>query len=122
MSSSEFVVTKNVDSVVRTFLDAPDEDLWGYLIKKRTGLGQGSVYEVLARMGRAGWVVRTEATAPSGGQPRVTYRLNQNQLPAIRDQLAAAHLERARTTAAKSRRRVPARSSANNPLRPRPGV
>ena len=105
MSSARLAITPNVDKVLSAFLESPDEDMWGYLIRQRTGLAPGRVYEVLARLERVGWVVRSEGGGVSEGPARVTYRLAPNELSTVRHERAAASLRRSRTEAAQARLR-----------------
>lgn len=122
MTSAGIIVTANVDAVVREFLAAPQEPLWGYLIRQRTDLKAASVHEVLARIEQAGWVDRTDEQGPSGGRPRVTYRLNPDEVPSIRHELAVASLRRSRTAASKHALKAGRASTAPSRLRPEPGI
>jgi DNA-binding PadR family transcriptional regulator len=49
-------VTIAVARVLRVFLDDPAEPRYGLELMKATGMPSGSLYPVLARLERAGWV------------------------------------------------------------------
>ncbi|MEU8660193.1 PadR family transcriptional regulator [Actinoplanes philippinensis] len=53
-----------------------DEDIWGLRICERTHLGPGTVYPILERLQRAGWVTSAkEPGQPSGRPPRRYYQV-----------------------------------------------
>ena len=53
---------------------AADEPAWGLRVCDRTGLGPGTVYPILERLERAGWVASAmEPGQPSARPPRRLY-------------------------------------------------
>ncbi len=71
--SSRLTMTRTVCAVLGVLLAEPS---WGLRICQLTGLGAGSVYTVLQRLERAGWVVGTwEEETPSGRPRRRTYEI-----------------------------------------------
>ena len=42
--------------VLRAFLDAGDDEVWGYALSRASGVAGGVLYPVLARFAKAGWV------------------------------------------------------------------
>jgi PadR family transcriptional regulator PadR len=56
---------------------ADDDDVWGLRICERTRLGPGTVYPILERLQRAGWVTSSrESGTPSGRPPRRYYQVS----------------------------------------------
>lgn len=49
-------MTRTTRDVLRVLFDGSREDLHGLEICRRTGLGSGTVYPILARLERAGWL------------------------------------------------------------------
>jgi PadR family transcriptional regulator PadR len=71
-------VTIAVASVLRAFLDEPQQARYGYELMKQTGFPSGKLYPILDRLEKAGWLDRTrEAIDPvAQGRPaRVLYRM-----------------------------------------------
>jgi PadR family transcriptional regulator, regulatory protein PadR len=54
---AEFRMTTTVASVLREFLEDIDQRQYGFDLMRRCGLPSGSLYPVLARLERAGWIV-----------------------------------------------------------------
>ncbi|MFD1546016.1 PadR family transcriptional regulator [Nonomuraea guangzhouensis] len=52
-----FRLTLQTLLVLRVLLDDRDEDHYGLEIAAKTGLPNGSIYPILARLERAGWVI-----------------------------------------------------------------
>src|SRR5699024_2111474 len=50
-------VTVNVAKVLRVFLADPAQHRFGYDLMKQTNLPSGSLYPVLARLERSGWII-----------------------------------------------------------------
>ncbi|MGW4364510.1 hypothetical protein ACWEKT_02600 [Nocardia takedensis] len=50
-------ITASVASVLREFLEAPTEPQYGFNLMQRSGLSSGSLYPILARLEKAGWIV-----------------------------------------------------------------
>jgi PadR family transcriptional regulator PadR len=85
-------VTIAVAKVLRVFLQDPSAACYGLELMKATGLPSGSLYPVLARLERAGWVCsRREEIDPSveGRPPRRYYELTPDGLASARVELAA---------------------------------
>lgn len=85
-------VTVVVAKVLRIFLEDPDTARYGLELMKATGLPSGSLYPVLARLERAGWIrSRREQIDPvAEGRPaRRYYELTPDGLAAARSELAA---------------------------------
>jgi PadR family transcriptional regulator PadR len=66
---------------VRLVLDAlahagPDDPLWGYKLTELTGLGSGTIYPIMERLERGGYVsAAVEAPRPADRPPRRFYEL-----------------------------------------------
>jgi DNA-binding PadR family transcriptional regulator len=85
-------VTMTVARVLRVFLEDPTAPCYGLELMKATGLPSGSLYPVLARLERAGWVrsVREQIDPVAEGRPaRRYYELTPDGLAAARCELAA---------------------------------
>lgn len=50
-------ITLSLTRVLRVFIDNPSEKLWGFDLGKRSKLPSGTIYPLLARLERNGWVV-----------------------------------------------------------------
>ncbi|MEW9526911.1 PadR family transcriptional regulator [Microbispora sp. NPDC049125] len=89
---------------------AGQEPRWGLEIVKATGRASGTVYPILDRLERSGWVTSTwEADSERRGPRRRLYQITGEAAPAARRLLAA----RAEREAARAR--------AGDPL-PQPGT
>jgi DNA-binding PadR family transcriptional regulator len=85
-------VTMTVAKVLRVFLEDPAVPCYGLKLMKATGLPSGSLYPVLARLERAGWVrsSREQVDPVAEGRPaRRYYELTPDGLAAARCELAA---------------------------------
>jgi PadR family transcriptional regulator PadR len=92
LSSGAVKVTVTVAKVLRVFLDDPDAPCYGLELMRATGLPSGSLYPVLARLERAGWVrsEREEIDPAAEGRPaRRYYELTPDGLATARSELAA---------------------------------
>jgi PadR family transcriptional regulator, regulatory protein PadR len=91
---------------VRLVLDAlahagPDEDMWGYKLTEVTGLGSGTIYPIMERLEKGGYVSATvETPRPADRPPRRFYELTGTG----RELAASARKPRARAAAAWSPR------------------
>jgi PadR family transcriptional regulator PadR len=81
-----------VAQVLRAFLDDVSESRYGYDLMRQTGFASGKLYPILARLQKAGWLLRehedVDASA-EGRPPRALYRLSPEGLEAARYELAA---------------------------------
>jgi len=85
-------VTMTVAKVLRVFLEDPAAQCYGLELMKATGLPSGSLYPVLARLERAGWVRSSREQidpAAEGRPPRRYYELTPEGLEKARYELAA---------------------------------
>lgn len=67
--------TRHTEAVCRVLLEHHPNPVWGYQIMRETGLASGTVYPLLERLHRMGWVHgRYERTLPRGaGRPTRRY-------------------------------------------------
>src|SRR5689334_344649 len=87
-----FRVTPPLLDILEVLLDAGhDDELHGWAIMKATGRTGPTVYQVLDRLTRAGWVeARWEERHPDGNKPRRRfYRIKPNEHSAAMALLAA---------------------------------
>jgi PadR family transcriptional regulator, regulatory protein PadR len=56
MPIDEVRITTTVARVLRRFLDDPIEPQYGFDLMRATGLASGTLYVILARLERAGWL------------------------------------------------------------------
>lgn len=92
MAATEVRITTTVARVLRQFLEDPAEPCYGFDLMRATGLASGTLYVILARLQRAGWLTSTqEDVDPSAvGRPaRRLYRLTAEGAAAARVELAA---------------------------------
>jgi|SRR5215471_5543814 len=85
-------VTTAVARVLRAFLEDPGAPRYGFDLMRSTGLPSGTLYPILARLERCGWVVsRSERIDPAaaGRPPRRFYELTEHGLRAGRRELTA---------------------------------
>jgi PadR family transcriptional regulator, regulatory protein PadR len=85
-------VTMTVARVLRLFLDEPDAPHYGLELMKATGFRSGTLYPVLARLERTGWIrSQREDIDPvtEGRPPRRYYQLTGEGQTAARYELAA---------------------------------
>lgn len=71
-------ITTSVADVLREFLEDPAAHLYGFDLMRRCGLSSGSLYPILARLEKAGWIVgQFEEIDPTkeGRRPRKYYTL-----------------------------------------------
>lgn len=113
---SEVRVTTAVARVLAAFLDEPATDRYGLDLIGSTGLPSGTIYPILVRLQRAGWVDSAweEIDPVMAGRPvRRYYRLTPNGLAQARTALAALYDQLGRAA-----RTAPRPDSAN----PRPAT
>jgi PadR family transcriptional regulator PadR len=85
-------MTITVAAILRIFLDDITQPRYGYELMRATGYPSGKLYPVLARLERAGWLIKEfEDIDPTAeGRPaRRLYRLSAEAVPAARSELAA---------------------------------
>jgi PadR family transcriptional regulator, regulatory protein PadR len=91
---TEFRMTAGVARVVRVFLDDPAAPVYGFDLMQRTRFPSGTIYPILARLERAGWITgQLEAAddASREGRPaRRLYRMTADG--AVAGRLALAEL------------------------------
>jgi PadR family transcriptional regulator PadR len=90
--AGELRVTLPMAKVLRAFLDDPSAARYGFDLMQATGLPSGTLYPILARLERAGWIRgRSEAIDPAvAGRPaRRFYELSDEGLRAATRELAA---------------------------------
>jgi DNA-binding PadR family transcriptional regulator len=75
----EFRMTAGVARVVRIFLNDPGTAMYGFDLMQQTRFPSGTIYPILARLERAGWITGEQETAEQAsreGRPaRRMYRL-----------------------------------------------
>jgi DNA-binding PadR family transcriptional regulator len=84
-------VTVAVATLLRVFLDDVNQPHYGYDLMRRTGFPSGKLYPILARLHKAGWLVRERerAAASADGRPvRYLYRLSAEAVGTARNELA----------------------------------
>lgn len=84
-------ITVAVARVLREFLADPGEARHGYELIQLTGFSSGKLYPLLARLHRAGLLVREreDVDPHQAGRPaRYLYHLNANAIEPVRQQLA----------------------------------
>jgi PadR family transcriptional regulator, regulatory protein PadR len=84
-------VTVAVAVVLRFFLDDVARPRYGYELMQLTGFASGKLYPVLARLERAGWLVkeREDIDPAAAGRPaRRLYRISEEGARAARYELA----------------------------------
>lgn len=89
--ASEAQITPAMVQVLQEFLSDVSQPRYGYDLMLATGLASGKVYVVLARLQRAGWLIRSPEgiTAQQAGRsPRYVYRLSSSGAESVRRELA----------------------------------
>ena len=85
-------MTTTVAIVLREFLEAVDQRQYGFDLMRRCGLPSGSLYPILARLERAGWIVgNVEEIDPNkeARPPRKYYQLTGHGVVEANRELAA---------------------------------
>ncbi|GIG59860.1 hypothetical protein Lfu02_42320 [Longispora fulva] len=96
-------ITTAVVKVLAAFLADPTADRYGLDLIHVTGLPSGTLYPILVRLQRAGWVdAAWEQVDPSeaGRPPRRYYQLTAQGVADARHELAALHSQLYRATGA----------------------
>jgi PadR family transcriptional regulator, regulatory protein PadR len=84
-------ITPKMATVLKVFLEDPDQSRYGFELMKLTGLASGSLYPMLARLEGAGWLTKgKESIDPrTAGRPaRTHYTITGAAASAARIQLA----------------------------------
>ena len=84
-------ITPKMATVLKVFLEDPDQPRYGFELMKLTGMASGSLYPMLARLEGAGWLTRgKEPIDPhAAGRPaRTNYTITGAAVSAARIQLA----------------------------------
>ncbi|MFG2794059.1 PadR family transcriptional regulator [Streptomyces sp. NPDC048419] len=67
-------LTRPTVEVIKVLLAAPpDAPAWGLKICEEGDLGSGTVYPILERLTKQGWITSFEETAPHPGRPARRY-------------------------------------------------
>ena len=85
-------ITPKMAMVLKVFLEAPGQPRYGFELMKLTGMASGSLYPMLARLERAGWLTRgkEDIDPHAAGRPaRTNYAITGAAVTAARIQLAA---------------------------------
>ncbi len=85
-------ITPKMAMVLKVFLEAPGQSRYGFELMKLTGIASGSLYPMLARLERAGWLTRgkEDIDPHAAGRPaRTNYTITGAAVTAARIQLAA---------------------------------
>jgi PadR family transcriptional regulator, regulatory protein PadR len=88
---SDVRMTVAVAQLLREFLADPAEPRYGYELMQLTGFPSGKLYPLLARLHRAGLLIREweEIDAHAAGRPaRCTYQLNPDATESVHRELA----------------------------------
>jgi DNA-binding PadR family transcriptional regulator len=102
-------VTMAVATVLAAFVEDPAADRYGLDLIGVTGLPSGTLYPILVRLQRAGWVESAweEVDPSAAGRPaRRYYRLTTDGLARARVALAELHQRFGRTRPASSKPRM----------------
>lgn len=79
-------------AVIKVFLEDPQQPRYGFDLMRRTRQPSGTLYPILARLERAGWLIggREDIDPHAEGRPRRrTYHITGAAVAAARTQLAA---------------------------------
>jgi PadR family transcriptional regulator PadR len=85
-------ITPRMATVLKVFLEDPDQPRYGFELMKLTGLASGSLYPMLARLEGAGWLTRgkEDIDLRAAGRPARTHcTITGPAISAARVQLAA---------------------------------
>jgi PadR family transcriptional regulator, regulatory protein PadR len=85
-------LTPKMAAVIKIFLEDPLQPRYGFVLMRRTGQPSGTLYPILAKLERAGWLIGgKEDIDPhaEGRPPRRNYRIAGAAVAVARTQLAA---------------------------------
>ncbi len=88
--ASQVRMTIAVATLLRVFLDDPSQRRYGYELMQLTGFPSGKLYPILARLERAGWLIkeREDIDPAAAGRPaRRLYRLSPDGTQTARHEL-----------------------------------
>jgi PadR family transcriptional regulator, regulatory protein PadR len=78
-------------AILEALLARPSQWHYGYAISRQTSIPSGTLYPILMRLDKSGWLeTRWENSVPQGRPPRHLYRLSGNGREWARDELRAA--------------------------------
>jgi PadR family transcriptional regulator, regulatory protein PadR len=83
-------ITPKMATVLKIFLEDPDQSRYGFELMKLTGMASGSLYPMLARLEAAGWLTRgkEDIDPRAAGRPaRTQYTITGAAVSAARIQL-----------------------------------
>jgi PadR family transcriptional regulator PadR len=84
-------ITPKMATVLKVFLEDPDQPRYGFELMRLTGMASGSLYPMLARLEHAGWLARgkEDVDPHAAGRPaRTHYTITGAAVGAARIQLA----------------------------------
>jgi PadR family transcriptional regulator PadR len=84
-------ITPKMATVLKVFLEDPDQPRYGFELMKLTGMASGSLYPMLARLESAGWLTKGKENIDprAAGRPaRTHYTITGAAVSAARVQLA----------------------------------
>jgi PadR family transcriptional regulator, regulatory protein PadR len=84
-------ITPKTAVVLKVFLEDPERPRYGFELMKLTGIASGSLYPMLARLERAGWLIRgkEDIDPRAAGRPaRTNYLLTGTAVSPARVELA----------------------------------
>jgi PadR family transcriptional regulator PadR len=77
--------------ILEALLARPSQWHYGYAISRQTSIPSGTLYPILMRLDKSGWLeTRWEDSVPAGRPPRHLYRLTGNGREWAREELRAA--------------------------------
>src|SRR5579864_6533233 len=80
-------------SLLQSFVAQPDEWRYGYDLSRETALKSGTLYPILMRLEKRGWLeTRWAEPAGTGRPPRHMYRLTPDGLSCARERLGSKRL------------------------------
>jgi PadR family transcriptional regulator PadR len=85
-------VTPRMADVLKVFLEDAEQPRYGFELMRLTGQPSGTLYPILAKLERAGWLVggKEDIDASTAGRPpRRFYRIEGTAVEAARVELAA---------------------------------
>jgi len=91
-SMKDLDITPRMATVLKVFLEDPDQPRFGFELMKLTEMASGSLYPMLARLEGAGWLSRgrEDIDPHAAGRPaRTNYTITGIAVTAARIQLAA---------------------------------